>query len=378
MTKYGVRAFLTEDNRHSAYLIEGLIELEKEGIISLQLSPMPLLIRNRWEWNGKAGKRSPKGYPWCPEIEVTQLETGKKLRIGIDLQDWANFYSYHALKNCDIIFKRAFDHALMDSIDPKLAKKIRPFGPNHACKVEDNRWQNTVKESRQIQTIVKIISEPGRALKKAMQVFTRKKLNTIHSDTNKTFEYKLKEPPDHDYIFFQVQCHIWHNHTHAKSLNDFRAQLIRNLRKEFGNQFIGGMFFKGQIAPDYLDCVTSVDPNPVNYRKFVQKASVVISTNGFGDSIPWKLTEYFQWGCCTVSQKNKHAFSVPIPDNTLEEFQTVEECVHICKRLLADKNKRSLMKKNSIEYYNRHIQPVASIQQAIEKAFLEKENLSPH
>ena len=112
---------------------------------------------------------------------------------------------------------------------------------------------------------------------------------------------------------------------------------------------MGGMFFKGEVDPAFADCLTNVDPNRANYRLFVENAAVVVSTNGFGGSIPWKLTEYMRWGCCIVTERNRHAFRESMMPDTVNEFESHEECVAICLELLGDEKKRTLQKANSRE-----------------------------
>ena len=115
----------------------------------------------------------------------------------------------------------------------------------------------------------------------------------INNKTNKKIITKhnpMISAPKTDYIFFQVQYHDWGNDI-AESINRFRASIIRKMKKKFNHQFFGGMWFKNKVNPDYEDCMTNVDTDFSNYKNFIKNASIVISTNGFGGSIPWKLIE---------------------------------------------------------------------------------------
>ena len=44
MRKYKVELFITEDDRHSPYLFQGLLHLENKGVIDLEIKSMPLLL----------------------------------------------------------------------------------------------------------------------------------------------------------------------------------------------------------------------------------------------------------------------------------------------------------------------------------------------
>ena len=68
----------------------------------------------------------------------------------------------------------------------------------------------------------------------------------------------LKNPPDMNYIFFQVKYHDWDSPLSEK-INQYRATLIRLLKTEFKDQFCGGMWFENQAVPNFKDCLTNID-----------------------------------------------------------------------------------------------------------------------
>lgn len=365
MKKFNVELFVTEDTRHSAYLIAGLLKLEKQGVIDLNFKSMPFLIKNRWILDAE-GYRSKSGYPWCPEIVVRKNDSGESKRIGIDLQDWTHFFSFHAINNCDLIFKRAYDPLLENEYKAKVPTKILPLGPNHSCSIDDSRVLKKIGLSKKKQMLSKAFSEPSK-IKKALHNKLRKGSQWTTSFKDET---AFPNPPKNDYVFFQVECHTWKSNSLASGLNEFRADLIKKLRAELGSKFVGGMFFRGAINPKFADCLTNVNPDPANYRKFVENAAVVISSNGFGNSIPWKLTEYMKWGCCIVTERNKHAFRQPIIENTLNEFVFPDQCVEICLELLTNVKKRTEQRKLSQKYYDEHIAPERSVLHILNTAFL--------
>ena len=98
---YEVTLYLTEDRRHSSFVVKGLLDLEENGEILLKFKRLPILLHNRCEFSNGKFEFIRKGYPWCIELGIKSLSSNKIVRIGIDLQDWVNQFSYHSIKNCD-------------------------------------------------------------------------------------------------------------------------------------------------------------------------------------------------------------------------------------------------------------------------------------
>lgn len=350
---YQVNAFLSEDQRHSPYVISGLLALEKSGTIHLKFRSQGLLFRNRWIQEGNKGERDSKGYPWCVELEVIRIADQRKIRIAIDLQDWEEMHSYHALKHCNFIYKRAFP---LQAEELKIhGKKVFPFGPNQSARIKDARVLKTWKYATYLKYLSRIMSEPGSSFRKIL-----KATNTPAPVSSPVSNYS-RSIPEHPYIFFQVQCHTWKNNKLSAGLNEMRAELIRRFRNEFGNAFAGGMFFNGPIDEDYRDCLTDIDPKPDNYKNFVKSAAVVISTNGFGNSIPWKFMEYLQWGCCIVSEQSKHQMPSSPQEEVFLTFNQVDEAIQLCRMLLESPEKREAMKKAASRFYSEKLEPEAAV-----------------
>ena len=121
--------YLTEDRRHSSFVVKGLLDLEENGEIILKFKKLPILLHNRCEFSNGKFKFIKKGYPWCIELEIKCLSSNKIVRIGIDLQDWVNQFSYHSIKNCELIYKRATTKKSIGLINNYKKSFVKPFGP---------------------------------------------------------------------------------------------------------------------------------------------------------------------------------------------------------------------------------------------------------
>ena len=365
---YKVTIFLTEDNRHTPFLVKALLDLEKKGFILLFFKTMPLLFSNRYVLTGNSFFRTKKGYPWCPELIIIDLGTKKECRIGIDLQDWSNFFSYHSIKKCDFVYKRALTKNNFEILDKKIPNFFRPFGPNSYSKINDQRYHKNLKISFYKQLFPKLISNPFILINKAKNIFQISK--NLKKDIIFTSNKANNEPPRKAYVFFQVQYYNWEN-KESKSLNFFRAQLIRLLKRKFKTRFYGGMWFLNKVPIAYKDCITNVDTNIKTYNSFVKNATILISTNGFGGSVPWKLVEFLKLGSCIVAERNKHLLRGPLTKNQVSFFDNQNECINLCEKLLQNKKLIDAKKNNSLKYYKKYLGPKSILKDLLEESFSE-------
>lgn len=364
--KYDLKIYLTEDERHTPFIVKGLLSLERMGFIILQFKSMPMLFKNRVELVDGKFIRGKKGYPWCPELLIKKLDDNTELRIGIDLQDWENYFSYHSLNSCNYIYKRAMTLETNKALDAKIPNLFKPFGPNCNEKVDDIRYKLQIKLNSYKQIFPRVISNPL-ILKNKVSFFdfNYKKFKNRNIIVNK---YPKIEPPKENYIFFQVEYHNWEGKT-ANKINNFRAKIIRKLKYNFGKQFYGGMWFKGQINEKYEDCISNVHTDYEVYKSFINNASIIISTNGFGDSIPWKLVECLKSGSFIISEKNRHLFPYPFKNDEVIFFEDTEKCIQLCKKYLDDNELRRKKTNKAKEYYQKYLEPSIVLKNIIENSF---------
>ena len=145
MLVYEIIFFVTDDTRHAPYTIQGLLKLAENGIIKLQFEQASYQRDNRVIVN-EAGicSRNFRPYPWSPELLIIEIDTGKQVRMAIDLQDWDQMYSYHSLKNCDIIFKRAYT-SKASVVSNEFKIPILPAGINHSATINSLEFKEALK-----------------------------------------------------------------------------------------------------------------------------------------------------------------------------------------------------------------------------------------
>lgn len=367
---YDVTFYVTSDRRHANYTILGLLELEKQGIITLKFKPADYQTKNRIILNAQGEiDRNSRPYPWAPELKIKERSSGKEMRIAIDLQDWDSMFSYHSLKNCDVIFKRAFT-TKAEKISEQFNIPILAAGINHSANFESKAYHKALKSHLWKHNLLYAIENPKeliRYLNEKFKVRATKSKSSISSPKTGFGDY-LKEPPSTPFVFFQVEYYDWNNKESIK-INESRAHIIRSLRNSLGERFIGGMYFKKAGITPYDDCVTNVPFEREIYLRFVKQASVVICTNGFGDSIPWKLPEYLQIGKCILAEPLLHKMPVPFQEDEVLFFANMTECLELCEKLLQSNALRLTMEQKTKEYYEEQILPEVSVLKMIEQSF---------
>jgi len=362
---FDVTVYGTSDNRQSPYLYCGLNLLKEKGFIhTLTVKSEKYYINDRVVLNDKSWKRSHRPYPYAIKTEILNNKTGSFKRIGFDLQDWDHFFSFHCLEECDIIYKRAYRPRGFDNISEKFNTSIRPFGFTYPVNFHNDSFSKVQKWTKFRNRVFYALRYPNEIFKKIQSSLSN---SVTIQNANLSHEAEIKLPPE--YIFFQVQYYD-KNWPEADILNQYRAGLIRLLKDEFKDQFLGGMFFENDIPDRYRDCVTNV-PNQRNvYLHFVRNAAIVISTNGFGGSLPWKLAEYFQLGKCVVSENLAHIAMEPIvPGMHLQVFNDYDNCIEVIRELLDHKDNINAFGRNSGKYFQDYIQPGAALESLINDAF---------
>lgn len=363
---YKVWLKVTEDERHSPFIVKGLLDLEREGMITLKIDPMDFHLSSRILTDGASLATHARSYPWCPELCIEESDTGNRKWIAIDLQDWSHIFSRYSLIHCEIIYKRAFDSGSVFINSCRGFSMIKPFGPNQYAEVKDARWNKALKWARILSRASKLVNEPLTALRRLPF-----KTGARHASTRQGAmrEYTRTSLPEFPFVFFQVQYHDWGSSSQTTKLNEYRRELIIELKQSLGHCFVGGMFFACNEVPEgYEHCLTDVNPAKENYGRFAKAASVVVSTNGFGDSIPWKLMEYMEWGCCILSQRSVHAWRTS-PKDAFMEFGTAEECVLMAEQLLREPEKIEEMKRLSAVFYSKELSPASAMRAVITDAF---------
>lgn len=361
--------YVTSDLRHAPFLYDGLKKLQSMGHVNtLILKPHKYYNRDRVVIKNNITNRINRPYPYSIVMDI--VINNSKIKIGFDLQDWDYMFSHYSLKNCKIIYKRAYNQNMVDIIKNKYNNiDLLPFGFTFNTNFYDANFSRNALTSRLINGIFYSFSDP-----KYFFRYINKKYQSIFKIKNSSNNNFIPQNiiPKYDYIFFQVEYHNYKNHNEANMLNKYRSELIRELKVEFGKQFIGGMWSHSQIDNQYSDC-HSYYLDKKSYLLLIKNASIVISTNGFGNSLPWKLAEYLKLGKCIVSEKLIHMLPKRLENNFhLMMFNNNKECIKICRELLINKEKSKILSENAKKYFDENVDTKLAVKKCIDKSLLNK------
>jgi hypothetical protein len=143
-------------------------------------------------------------------------------------------------------------------------------------------------------------------------------------------------------------------------LNAMRIQLVRTLRRRFGDRFVGGVQRDRYSERQCPDCVTDAGTSKAHYLELMKSHLVAIASTGLHGSIGWKLAEYVAASRCIVSEP----IHATLPEPLLRgvhylEYRTPDECADACERILGDPELANAMRRDNAEYYRRALEPGA-------------------
>ncbi|HVY70128.1 MAG TPA: glycosyltransferase [Verrucomicrobiae bacterium] len=348
----------TGDDRHQIFLIAGLIALDEAGEIDLRVVSRGPRIHDRVVVTGDTCARIARPYPWSYRLDVRDPRSGRTVRAAVDLQDWKHFFSHGDLSSCEVLFKRSYDLKTAGVVASKYGVKVVPGGMTHSAKIGE-KYAKVLSAARLAGKVEALVTGPKRGIDALGNMLFKRKATAAGPQKKAT---PVAHAPDDlgDFAFFQIACHGNGDWKEAEQLNRERADLIRTMRASLGSRFQGGMYFDGPPRPEFADTLTNLPSTPQEYMRIVNQAAVGISTNGFGESFPWKLCEYLSLGKCIVTQRP--AFPLPTPITPGKEavfFDTLDDCARLCAQLLADPAARQKMATAAREYYANHVAPIS-------------------
>lgn len=368
--RFDVEARVSRDLRHAPFLLDGLDALARAGEVRVRLRPRPPHRRDRLVVSGSAAERVARPYPWSTDLRVLDHETGERRQVSIDLQDWREMYSATSVRTADVVVKRMYTDPEVQAVRAAYGIEVVPAGitgPGDASRWA-TRWP--VRVAGLLGRVQSVVDSP-RLLGERLGHRRGSPPSAPPSGVIPTSDPEL---PEH-FVFFQVAHHDWVGSTEANRLNQHRADLIRALRAGLGPRFVGGMTFAGRPPADLADCVSGLSSARESYLRLVGRAAVVVATNGFGGSPPWKLYEYLERGACIVSESPVATLPRPLVDGqTVVSFTGVEGAVDAAARLLDAPDEREALRAGASAYFADQVAPAAAVRRyltarEVEEAF---------
>lgn len=138
-----------------------------------------------------------------------------------------------------------------------------------------------------------------------------------------------------------------------------RIEIIRTLRKEYGDAFIGGLNdcpLSRQLAPDLI--VPRELTERRRYLQAVHSSDICIGTTGLHGSIGWKAGEYVAAAKAIVHEEMCYSVTGDFREGVnYLSFRTAQECVDAVAQLVENPQRLQAMKQANAAYYRQYLRP---------------------
>ena len=306
-----------------------------------------------------------------PDISIVEVEIQGKL-IAFDMGDrWALCAKpgEDYLERVDGYFARDYSEKV-DIVTPVIFpdnKKVQPFGFNYYTTCKNNPIDQTSSLRSNLQKCVKAISGYSRC---TYPEYFEGTADWKDKDISIIFMARLWDTRDiklsadmskdaYDYCSYMLH--------ERERINKCRIEIMRQLKKEYGSAFTGGIYqdsFSEKECPDLILPKSIVRKKP--YIDRMKKTDICIGSMGLHRSIGWKIGEYVAAARAIVSER----FEYVVPGNFDDghhyiPYDTTDECLEAVASLYTNPSMLYEMKKANELYYLQYLK----IEQQILNAF---------
>jgi hypothetical protein len=362
---YEVELFwdLDMDVHRTSKVVTGLVELARQ---------QKILLEPRVGMTFKETGR-PKGHIFAWMV-AERLSDHQRLNIAIDLHDLSTLFYEEALQACDVYLKKSFYPPDVEKCAGGMGHKVIPFGFNMPCsstssKLLVQRWLLRLYSRM-------FLRSPQEALThwRSQWGFYR---TFLDGPTLKDFEQTPDVPVQPKVVF---QTRVWSekevgpdNHVIVNSL---RVDVIRRLRAELGDQFVGGLVPTEYARAHYPDVLASAPARRRVFIRWSKRNLVGVYVRGLNYSYGFRFAEHLAASQCVVAHPDGFRNLAPVqPQEGVHylPFNTPEECAKQCKRLLDDAKLAQTIRQANYQYYRQHVAPAAHLWNCLERAFSHQE-----
>lgn len=360
-TKLHCKLIIFSNEEHIQQVYTGFSILEKNGFITLEQ-----VIQNINTFdNNKA--------PHLRNAKLTHCKAiiNKQITLFYDMHDsWE--VDMEELKKCDHYFKRSYSPEKLNKLG-SVSQKVHPFGLSiwsFLDKFDPDHLKRSLKVNAKLRSRLFYLLYSFPFLDKISQTVRLSKLQVfpnIYEQPKVFFLVKAFDPG-------QISDHTADKIKEREEINETRAETIRLLQEEFGDDFIGGFSHSDYAIKKYKKYLIkdkSITKRE-NYMKTMQSCSICIATTGLHGSIGFKVAEYAASGSAIATEKlNYEVIGDFEKDKNYLEFNTPQECLEQVKFLYTNEKIRRDMMLRNILYYSKYIRPEQIVLHSLTKALEE-------
>lgn len=345
-----VTLYADSNGTHLNQIYTGLYLLSRDGVINLKLRPGTALTKARMNRQF---------------LGMSIDHVGGTFKVIFDMTDHQIIGIPEALEYCDVYFKRSLTSTSYDGLKGHEIQKIAPFGFFYRVIAQNKMFLMK-------RLLIEFLSRPYNPFSKRNRFHLHhiKELVDACMDSKVSPLFSVEElypkPVEHD-IDVLFQCRLWdpselvpHNRSDAEKVNEDRISIIRKLKSELGQRFVGGLqptAFAKKTAPDLV----IDDPSMSQRRNFialVERSRIVVSSTGLLGSNGGKLGEYIALGKAIISEKIVTDLPVKFEEGIhYESYCTPSECLQKAITLLSDQQRQRALEAAVADYYWSYLSP---------------------
>lgn len=153
-----------------------------------------------------------------------------------------------------------------------------------------------------------------------------------------------------------------------QEINRCRIGIIRTLRRQYGEAFLGGLNdlpIARELAPDLI--VPAKFTERRCYVNLLRGCDICIGTMGLHESIGWKTGEYVAAAKAIVHEKFRYQVTGDFAEGkNYLAFETDRACIQAVQRLMEDPKARREMQWANRRYYQKYLKPEALVANTLE------------
>lgn len=351
MTKISCEIQLYSDSEHIQQLLTGFSILEKENFLSVKVSKHINYDANMFG------------------VRYLKVIFEQKIHVIYDMSDEKTLAYTHSLDSIDYYFKRSYDFNYLSTLN--FFDKIYEYGFNYLAYSNNSYWIKRILWSGSFKRKLINIVRSQKFLSNSFNI-----QNAVNTSHYLNFEQKplIQKKPK---ILFLTRT--WkpdrmkdkEKKEERIEINTQRANIIRLLKKEFKNDFVGGFSEDDYTRKYFSDCIVPQElTHKKNYLRILKDSSICIATKGLENSNGWKLAEYISASKAIVTEPLFFQVGKSFQkDKNYLTFKDHLECIDNVSQLQNDKNLRYEMMENNYRYYHSFLRPDSIILNSIMRIY---------
>ena len=327
-----VKLFIEGLGAHSSQIFTGFGLLQQQGLMRLSFS---------------------KGRDYRPLRGIVCAELDNR-RIVYDLGDNPETVMEGYYADADFYFKRMAQQHIMDKYP-----KILPLGLNYPVYDPTDHYIKRAFIMKEKLSFVRAF------LNKSIKISDIIGIKSASTSSRLDMMQALPNPLKKAKVIFASR--LWNQFTDDENknaeritINNQRIEIVRLLKKEFGENFIGGIVedpFSKKVCPESV-LPRNTFTEKGSYNKHLLQCPIGIATPGLETSVGFKFAEYIAFSKAIVTTP----VNAIVPGNLLEGknysmYNNPEECLRQVDVLMQDHQFRKEMMENNFAYYQQYLRP---------------------